>query len=78
MINIEKHEIEFSCPNCGFYNPIYLKQAKYRDVIICRGCKINIRLDDQLNECKNAIRSINRDFTELTNSFKNLELKINF
>lgn len=48
-INIDKFEVEVDCPRCGFANPIWLRQARLRDVVICRGCKANIQLDDSMN-----------------------------
>ena len=71
MIGLDNQTIEFACPRCGFYNPIFFKQARLRDAIICRGCKINIRLDDQMNECRKAVRAINRAVRELEKSLKN-------
>ena len=50
MINISNESIEFPCPRCGFYNAIFIKQVMLRDVIICRECKSNIQLDNQMNE----------------------------
>jgi hypothetical protein len=35
-IHLDKFEVEIDCPGCGFTNPIWLKQARLRDVIICR------------------------------------------
>lgn len=70
MIDIDKHEIEFPCPRCNFYNKIRIIQARLRDVIICRGCKSNIILDDHMNEVKKATRSIRRAMNELLEAFK--------
>lgn len=78
MINLDKHRIEIPCPSCGFYNPIVLRQARLRDVIICRGCKANINLDDQMNECRKAIRSIRRAINQFEQSLKNINFKIEF
>ena len=64
MINFDKLEVEIQCPRCSFYNPIFLKQARLRDVVICRGCKANIRLDDQMNETRKAARSMQRVMNE--------------
>lgn len=75
MLNFDKHKIEVQCPECSFYNPIWLKQARLRDVIICRGCKSNIRLDDQMNETRKAIRSIRRAMREFEQSLKVCLLK---
>jgi hypothetical protein len=38
------------------YNSATIGQAKVRDVVICRGCKAVIRLDDYMNECRVALR----------------------
>ncbi len=77
MINIDNETIEFPCPRCGFYNAIVFKQARLRDVIICRGCKSNIQLDDQMNECRKAERAIRKAMQELEKTLKNLNIKIN-
>ena len=76
MINLDKHTIEFECPKCGFYNPIFLKQARLRDVIICRGCKVNIQLDDQMNECRKAIRGVHKALQKMLDGFKDIKITI--
>ena len=73
---LDNVEVSVPCPRCKFENPFTLKQARLRDVIICRGCKANIQLDDQMNECKNAVRRTERMISELQNSLKNMNLKI--
>lgn len=75
-MDIGKHTIEIECPKCRFLNPIYFKQARLRDVIICRGCKSNIQLDDQMNECRKAIRCVNKSIRELEKSFLNQKITI--
>ncbi len=72
MIDLDKLEIDFKCPKCDFYNKAYIKQVRLRDVVICRGCKTNIRLDDQMNQAKKAVRDINRSMRELEKTFNNL------
>lgn len=72
MIDLDKYEIDFRCPKCGFYNEVYIKQVRVRDVIICRGCKTNIRLDDQMNQVKKAVREINRSMSKLEKTFNKL------
>jgi hypothetical protein len=76
MINLDKQTIEVECPKCRFYNKIQLQQVRIRSIIICRGCKINIQLEDFMNEYRKAKRSIERSFQELEKSFKNLNLKL--
>ena len=74
MINIDNETIEFPCPCCGFYNAIFFKQARLRDVIICRGCKSNIQLDDQMNECRKAERTIRKSIQELEETLRKMNI----
>lgn len=65
-----KYELDVKCPNCGFFNPIYLRQVQLRDVIICRGCKGNIRLDDHMNQTKKIIRELRRAVGDLERTLR--------
>lgn len=76
MINLDKKEIDYECPSCEFYNNIFIKQARLRDVIISRGCKANINLDDYMNEVRVSIRQINLSRRDLENSFGNINFTI--
>ena len=53
-----------------------LKQAKVRDVVICRGCKAVIRLDDYMNECRVALRRIKAVLQDFRESVKSLNFDI--
>jgi hypothetical protein len=64
-IRVDAFEAEVECPRCQFQNPIWLKQARLRDVIICRGCKSNIQLDDSMNSVRKAHHSIRRAMNDL-------------
>ena len=64
-MNIDSFEIEIACHRCDFYNPIWMKQARLRDTIICRGCKRNIHLDDNMNTVRKARRRILEQFNEM-------------
>lgn len=76
MFNLDKHAIDFPCPHCGFYNSIFFIQAQLRDVVICRGCKSNIQLDDHMNECRKARQSLRRALQRLESSLKELTVNI--
>ena len=72
LLDLGKYELDVKCPNCHFYNPIYLRQAQLREVIICRGCKGSIRLDDHMNQTKKMLRDLRRavdDFERTLRSF---------
>jgi hypothetical protein len=70
-INLDKFEVEVDCPRCGFANPIWLKQARLRDVVICRGCKANVRLDDSMNTVRKAHRAVRRAMQDLQDTLAN-------
>ncbi len=65
MLDLDRQPIQFPCPRCGFYNGARLKQVRLRDVVICRGCKSNIQLDDHMNSYRRARRSIERALGDL-------------
>jgi hypothetical protein len=76
MFNLDKHTINFACPRCDFYNAIFFIQARLRDIIICRGCKSNIQLDDYMNECRKAKQSLDRALQSLESSLKEINFNL--
>ena len=78
VFTIDRLEIEHTCPRCSFYNWIRLREVRLGDVIICRGCKINIRLDDYMNECEKAEHSLRRAFERLSQAVGTINLRLRF
>lgn len=78
MFNLDRAEFELSCPRCRFGNSFFYRQARLRDIIICRGCKSNIRLDDHMNECRKARQQINQALSELERTFASLSNTFTF
>jgi phage FluMu protein Com len=76
MVDIGDYQIEIQCPRCDFYNPIFIKQARLRDVVICRGCKNNIQLDDHMNQVRKAERDVKKQFEQLFDSLGDITIKI--
>jgi len=46
-----------------------------REVLICRGCKTNLRLDDHLNEARASLRRLDEGVEQLLGSFRNLSIR---
>jgi hypothetical protein len=79
MLHLDDQTFDFSCPNCGFYNPITLKQIRLRDAIICRGCKAILNFEDHMNETRKAVRSINKELRNLEDQLnKTSVIRLNF
>jgi hypothetical protein len=79
MFDLDKLEIEIPCPRCGFYEPVTIKQVRLDDVVICRGCKSNLRLVDQMHQVANARGQLAAALRELADAFSkpiNLTLRL--
>jgi len=63
--DIDGAEVEVNCPRCAFANPVWIRQIRLRDVVICRGCKCNVQLEDQMNTFRKARENLNRQMREL-------------
>lgn len=77
MFDLDRFQLDVACPNCRFYNRIFYRDARLRDVLICRGCKANIRLDDHMNEGRKARAQVARAVRELEDTLKGLGGTIN-
>jgi hypothetical protein len=73
---IDFAEVEIPCPRCQFANSIWLRQARLRDVVICRGCKSNIQLDDHMNEVRIGERATRQAMNDLARSLGSMKLTI--
>lgn len=67
---LDRAGLEAPCPRCGFYNGFTFRQARLQDVIICRGCKANVRLDDHMGECRKAARQVEESISWLARSLR--------
>jgi Zn finger protein HypA/HybF involved in hydrogenase expression len=63
--DISNHPITIECPNCHFKIDVLLKQVIAEEIIICPGCRNNIKLVDEggstrraNQEIKSAIRKL--------------------
>jgi len=72
MIDLSRHRVDLTCPSCKFINPVALKQVRIRDVIICRGCKSNIQLQDHLNSVRKSLKSFRREMDALMKAFESI------
>ena len=71
--------LELQCPRCNFYNEFFYKQARLEDIIICRGCKTNIVLNDSIGSIKKANKEIQKtmnDFEKQLKNISNITIKI--
>ena len=64
-MDLDHCEVEIPCPRCGFYEPVTLKQIRLDGVLICRGCKGNLRLIDHMHEVGKARQAIQRQLDAL-------------
>ena len=77
-MDIDKASFDIECPRCKFLAEVRLRDARLRDVLICRGCKSNIQLDDNMNECRKARRQIQEAIDKLGQALKGFNASIKF
>jgi hypothetical protein len=75
ILNYKKIETEITCPKCNFYNNVFLSQIIFQDIIICRGCKSNIRLYDYMNSLRNSSRKIEKTIKRYKKYFHRFLIK---
>lgn len=76
MIDLDSVDVDIECPRCSFFNGIRYRDARLRDVVICRGCKCNIQLDDHMNECRKVRKAVAAAIAELERSIADLNLTL--
>lgn len=69
---LDRYNVEFACPGCGFYNMAFLRQVRLHDVVMCRGCKASIQLEDYMGELRKAEQRLRRAIEDVETAFKNL------
>jgi len=62
---LDKQTIEIDCAECGFYNYPTVKQIRLNDVLICRGCKINLQLVDHMGGLTRTVKAIDKAISSL-------------
>ncbi len=72
MIDLDQHRIDIECPRCQFPARVFLRQVKVCDVIVCGGCKANVRLEDHMGSFRMAERRIKAAMDDLMAAFKTL------
>ena len=55
---LDRHRIDIECPRCRFPARPFLRQVRLCDVIVCGGCKGDLRLVDHMAKYRKADRSI--------------------
>ncbi len=76
VFDLDRHELDAECEQCGFWNEFTIKEARLDQVIICRGCKANIQLRDYMGTVKRSERNVRRAMREFEDTLKSLNTTI--
>jgi hypothetical protein len=58
--DLDRRWIDVDCPSCRLATPVTLRDVRLGSVVICRGCKANVRLIDHLGEYHRVRRRLER------------------
>lgn len=56
---------ELPCPNCSITTRVQFKDILGGKVVVCKGCKSNIRLVDSQNSVKRSLRRLQNQIESL-------------
>lgn len=76
MFDLRHVSFDIECPKCRFRNAIFFRQVVLRDVVICRGCKRSLQLDDYQNTARIAHRRLRHAVNDLVGSLRSLSFKL--
>ena len=76
MIDIDRFSFDVECSRCSFATKILYRDARLRDVLVCRGCKANIQLDDHMNECRKVRKQVASAMADLDRTIATLNKTI--
>jgi hypothetical protein len=68
--DLDDHWIDVGCPYCPLTTEASMRDVRMGNVIICRGCKANIRLIDHLGDYHRARRRLSDSFKRIFDAFK--------
>lgn len=75
MLNLYKAQLEVPCPRCEFPNIVSIREIRFGLTVLCRGCKIRIRLEPADGGARKAKRLLD-DFQQAMSQTINLTIKL--
>jgi len=75
MLEFYNVRMDIPCPRCSFPNSVSLREIRFGLSILCRGCKVTIRLVPVDGGVKKAKRSLD-DFQNSMSQTINLTIKL--
>lgn len=70
MISLDNQIVEIECPKCKFKTKVRLKQVRVNDIVICRGCKRNVQLQDHRRSFHKAEQLLRRKLQALSTTIR--------
>ena len=72
MFNLDRHWMEFNCPNCKYAVSVMLRSVKLQETCYCHNCKKSINLIDNDASTHVAIQKVDQGFDKLNKALKKL------
>jgi hypothetical protein len=75
MLNLYKAQLEIPCPRCQFPNIVSMREIRFGLTVLCRGCKVSIRLEPADGGVRKAKRLLDEFQHSLTQTI-NITIKL--
>jgi predicted Zn finger-like uncharacterized protein len=72
MIDLNKQKLDIECPNCSRKLQVTLEQVAKEVSVNCPSCRQGIKLVDKGKSTASGMKNLNKAFSDLDKSLKNL------
>ncbi|TNF24097.1 MAG: hypothetical protein EP329_25925 [Deltaproteobacteria bacterium] len=71
-LGLDRVEQEATCPRCRLRTPFFLRDVRLGRVLVCKGCKANLQLNDYLGSYQEMRNRLRRQMRELLKTLSDL------
>ena len=75
MFNLYKACVDLNCPRCDFPNSVSMREIRFGLTILCRGCKVSLRLEPVDGGAKRVKRALD-EFQQSMNQTTKITIKL--
>jgi len=71
-LGLDRISMDATCPRCQLQTPFFLRDVRLGRVLVCRGCRVNIALNDYLGGYERTRKRLTRSMDDLVKTLSRL------